>query len=51
MTLRKEEPVKMILDSYEIPENQVIWSMIGLGYSVAEGAFLQKKKDVVRWVE
>lgn len=51
MTLRKEEPVKMLLDSYEIPENHVIWSMIGLGYPVAEGAFLQKKKDVVRWVE
>ena len=51
MTLRNEEPVKTLLNSYGIPENHTVWSMIGLGYPVAEGATLQKKSDVVQWIE
>ena len=51
MTLRKKEPVKSLLDSYGVPQNHIVWSMIGLGYPVAEGAQLQKKTDVVQWIE
>ena len=51
MTLRDKEPVRSLLDSYDIPQNHVVWSMIALGYPVTEGALLKKKTDVVKWVE
>lgn len=50
MTLRNEEPVKTVLDSFGIPANHKIWCMAALGYPVAEGTPLAKKKDVVVWV-
>ena len=50
MTLRNEEPVKMILDQYEIPSNHTIWSVIALGYPVSDGVKLQKKTDVIKYI-
>ena len=50
MTLRKKEPVKGMLDEFGIPNNHVVWCMVALGYPVAEGALLAKKKDVVYFV-
>lgn len=50
MTLRNEDPVKTLLDSYGIPENHKIWCMIGLGYPVAEGKLLARNKDVIKYV-
>lgn len=50
-TLRNKEPVKAVLDSFGIPENHVVWSMIALGYPVAEGTLLKKKNDVVAWID
>lgn len=51
MPLRGKEPVKSVLDSYKIPEKHTIWSMISLGYPVGEGVLLQKKSEVVQWIE
>lgn len=49
-TLRKKEPAKTLLDEYGIPENHIIWSMIALGYPVADGTLLKKNTDVVKWI-
>ncbi|MBR3042097.1 MAG: AMP-binding protein [Eubacterium sp.] len=49
-TLRTVEPVKRVLDDFGIPENHTIWSSIALGYSEHEGAKLQKKKDVIKFI-
>lgn len=51
MTLRKQSPVKELLDEYGIPENHVVWAMIALGYPISEGAKLQKNEKVVKYVE
>lgn len=51
MTLRNAEPVKSLLDSYGIPANHTVWCMAALGYPVAEGTLLAKKKDVVCYVD
>lgn len=51
MKLRDAEPVKSLLDSYGIPENHTVWCMAALGYPVAEGTMLAKKKDVVHYVD
>ena len=51
MTLRSKEPVSTLLDSYGVPANHVVWSMIALGYPVSEGTLLKKNKDVVTWIE
>jgi long-chain acyl-CoA synthetase len=51
MTLRKVEPVKSLLDSYGVPESHVVWSMLALGYPVADGVLLKKNTDVVTWID
>ena len=48
MKLRGEEPVKSLLDEFEVPKNHTVWAAIALGYPVTEGVRLQKKTDVVR---
>lgn len=50
MTLRNQEPVKGMLDELGIPANHKIWCMAALGYPLAEGALLAKKKDVVFYI-
>ena len=50
MTLRNEEPVKSVLDSFGIPANHTVWCMAALGYPVADGVPLAKKKDVVVYI-
>lgn len=50
MTLRNESPVKELLDSYGIPENHIVWAAVALGWTVAEGARLQKKENVVVYI-
>lgn len=50
MTLRSKEPVKSLLDAWGVPENHTVWSMLSLGYPVAEGTLLKKKTDVIRWI-
>jgi long-chain acyl-CoA synthetase len=50
MTLRDVEPVCHVLDDFGIPSNHTVWAMVALGYPVAEGVLLAKKKDVVYWV-
>ena len=49
-TLRMVEPVKSLLDEYGIPENHTIWSSVALGYSSHEGASLQKREDVIKYI-
>lgn len=51
MTLRNEEPVKSLLDRYEIPKNHTVWSAIAMGYPVTEGVKLKKNEEVVTWIE
>ena len=50
MTLRNEEPVKTLLDEWEIPPNHIVWSAVALGWPVADGIRLQKKTNVVTFV-
>ena len=50
MTLRDVNPVKEVLDSYDIPANHVVWAMLAIGYPVSEGALLKKNTDVVKFV-
>lgn len=50
-TLRKAEPVKSVLDEFGIPENHRIWSTVALGYPVADGVLLAKKKEVVVYAD
>ena len=50
MTLRNEEPVKSILDEFGIPAKHTVWCMAALGYPLAEGTLLAKKKDVIFYV-
>jgi len=51
MTLRNAEPVAGLLDSYGIPRNHTVWAAIALGYPVAEGTLLAKKKEVIHFIE
>ena len=51
MTLRDKEPIKTVLDGLGIPAEHTVWSMLALGWPAAEGALLQKKTDVVHWVD
>lgn len=51
MTLREKEPVKSLLDRYGIPAGHTVWATVALGYPVSEGAMLQKKENVVFFVE
>lgn len=51
MTLRAEEPVKSLLDRYGIPAGHTVWAAVALGYPVNEGVALQKKENVVFFVE
>ena len=51
MTLRAEEPVKSLLDRYGIPAGHTVWAAVALGYPVNAGVALQKKENVVFFVE
>lgn len=51
MTLRGKEPVKSLLDRYGIPAGHTVWAAVALGYPVSEGVALQKKENVVFFVE
>lgn len=51
MTLRGVEPVKSLLDRYGIPAGHTVWAAVALGYPVSGGAALQKKENVVFFVE
>ncbi len=50
MTLRHIEPVKSVLDSFEIPDNHTVWSSIALGYPTHQGQTLKKKENVVKYI-
>lgn len=50
MTLRKKEPVKSLLDEFDVPENHTIWSCLALGFPSAEGNLLAKKETVYHFV-
>ncbi|MBO4862766.1 MAG: AMP-binding protein [Eubacterium sp.] len=50
MTMRNVEPVKSVLDSFGIPANHTVWSAISLGYASHEGAKLQKKESVIKYI-
>ncbi len=50
MTLRGAEPVKNLLDDFEIPENHIVWAAVALGYPYHEGSLLKKRGDVVKYV-
>lgn len=50
-TLRNAEPVKTVLDGFDIPENHRVWSMVALGYPIADGVLLAKKKEVVVYAD
>lgn len=51
MTLRGKEPVKSLLDRYGIPAGHTVWAAVALGYPVSGGVSLQKKENVVFFVE
>lgn len=51
MTLRRQEPVKHILDGFGIPDDHRIWCMAALGYPLGEGVLLAKNDKVVHFVD
>lgn len=51
MTLRQKEPVKLLLDRYGIPAGHTVWAAVALGFPASEGIALQKKENVVYFVE
>lgn len=50
MTICDEPEIRERLDSYEIPENHVVWVTVALGYPQEKGTKLAKKKDVIHYV-
>lgn len=50
VSLRNVEPVKTVLDDFEIPVNHIIWATVALGYPYNEGAVLKKRADVVKYI-
>lgn len=49
-TLRDVEPVKEVLDSFNILAGHTVWSAVALGYPAGDGAALKKKESVVEFV-
>lgn len=48
--LRDVEPVKSLLDRWEIPGNHVVWGLINLGYPKEAGRLLAKNTGVVHYL-
>ena len=44
-TLRDVEPVKDVLDSFNVPAGHTVWSAMALGYPAGDGAALKKKGE------
>lgn len=51
MTLRQKEPVRSLLNRYGVPDRHTVWAAVALGYPINEGALLQKKENVIYFVE
>lgn len=51
MTLSDEPEIRELLNSYQIPEQHIVWAAIALGYPKAPGKLLAKKENVVRVIE
>ena len=49
-TLRDVEPVKTVLDGFNIPAGHTVWSAVAIGYPVGDGAALKKKENVVEMI-
>ena len=50
MTLRDKEPVKSLLDRFEIPAQHNVWAMVALGYPASDGMPMKRKENVVHFV-
>ncbi len=50
VTLRDIEPVKSVLDEFQVPKGHTVWASVALGYPVSEGVKLQKKTDVIKYI-
>lgn len=42
--------IRELLNSYNIPENHIVWVTIDMGYSAGEVMPPMRKMDVVEWV-
>lgn len=51
LTLCDEPLIRELLDGYGIPGTHIVWCIAALGYAVADGTLLAKKKDVVFYVD
>lgn len=49
-SLRDAEPVKSLLDRFQIPANHTVWSAIALGYPAGEGASPKKNDSVITFI-
>lgn len=49
-SLRDVEPVKEVLDSFNVPAGHTVWSAVALGYPAGDGAALKKKESVVEFI-
>lgn len=50
-SLRGEEPVCRLLDELGLPRGHIVWAVLALGYPVADGVLLAKKKDAVWYAD
>lgn len=48
--LRQHEPIKSLLDEYEIPDYHNVYGILNLGYPGAPGRLLAKRTDVIHYV-
>lgn len=51
MTLCDEPEIRELLDSYQLPEQHIVWAAVALGYPKMPGKLLAKKENVVKFVE
>ncbi|MCX4338299.1 MAG: AMP-binding protein [Lachnospiraceae bacterium] len=51
MTLCDEPEIRVLLDSYRVPEQHIVWAAVAMGYPKVPGKLLAKKENVVWIVE
>lgn len=51
MTICDEPEIRSMLRAFDVPDEHIVWATIALGYPAQEGRLLEKKRDVVHWVD
>ena len=49
-TICDEENIRKLLNSYDIPNNHIVWGIAALGYAETPNKIKEKKQDVIKFV-